>query len=314
MIRESFCCTSTFDGARIAASVISADEPRFLVQILHGMAEHHRRYLPFMEFLASLGGAVIAQDLRGHGETADPQDYGYFGPNAVQATLSDVHQIGEVLREKHPGLPFVLFGHSMGSLIARVYAAEHDELLSGLILLGTVSRNPLAGLALFLAHLWEIFRGERHRSRFLSDVSVGQYNRAFPPSDEPGGRFLWLSENSENRIAYEEDPACAFVFTVNGYQALFTFLKETYSPKNWNVRNPAMPVLFLSGEEDPVMTDAAHFADAVQFMRDMGYRDVCSQLYPGMRHEILHETGAEAVREDIRLFLEKNLQKISEIV
>jgi len=91
-------------------------------------------------------------------------------------------------------------------------------------------------------------------------------------------------------------------------------MKEAYSPKNWNVHNRDMPVLFLSGEEDPVMTDAAHFADAVQFMRDMGYRSVESRLYPGMRHEILQETGRDAVYRDVEAFLEKILCKNADSV
>ena len=307
MLRESICCCSEYDGTPLAATVIAAEDPRFLFQIVHGMAEHHRRYIPFMEHLASLGGAVIAQDLRGHGETAGEENYGFFGSNAVEAVLADVHQTGEILRGRYPGLPFILFGHSMGTLIARLYAAGKDELLSGLILSGAVSHNPLVGVAKLLANLWEIFRGERHCSRTLTRLSTGNFNRAFPPSKELGGEYQWLSVNPENRIAYAEDPACGFPFTVNGHAAMFSFMKEAYTPKNWNVHNRDMPVLFLSGAEDPVMPDAAHFADAVQFMRDMGYRNVESRLYPGMRHEILQETDRDAVYRDVDAFLGKLL-------
>lgn len=314
MLRESICCSSGYDGTRLTATVIAAEEPRFLFQIVHGMAEHHRRYMPFMEHLASLGGAVIAQDLRGHGETAGEENYGFFGSNAVEAVLADVHQAGEILRGRYPDLPFILFGHSMGTLIARLYAAEKDELLAGLILSGAVSHNPLVGVAKTLANLWEIFRGERHLSRTLAQLSTGSFNRAFPPSGEPAAEYRWLSANPETRIAYAEDPACGFPFTVNGHGTMFSFMKEAYSPKNWNVHNRDMPVLFLSGEEDPVMTDAAHFADAVQFMRDMGYRNVESRLYPGMRHEILQETGRDDVYRDVEAFLEKILCKNADSV
>ena len=59
-----------------------------------------------------------------------------------------------------------------------------------------------------------------------------------------------------------------------------------------------MPILFLSGADDPVMIDEKHFKDAAQFLRDMGYRNVEAKLYPGMRHEILNETDREVVYRD----------------
>jgi len=309
MKRDDYSLVSEADGARISLTEISADEPRFLLQIVHGMAEHRGRYVHFMEYLASRGGAVIAQDLRGHGESAGKENYGYFGEDAVRSTLADVLQAGEELRRKYPERPFILFGHSMGTLIARMICAEHDELLDGLVLSGAVSYNPLVGCGLALAHVCEFFRGGRHRSPLISQLAMGSFDLAFPPADGPGGKHQWLSENPANRIAYEADGACGFDFTLNGHIALFTFMREAYAPKNWNVRRPELPVLFLSGENDPVMTDRRHFEDAVRFMRDMGYRDTAVQLLPGMRHEILNETERQSVYEMIGAFVDGKCMK-----
>ncbi|MGM9653054.1 MAG: alpha/beta fold hydrolase [Eubacteriales bacterium] len=303
MNMDSFSLISDFDGAHIAMTEISADEPRFLFQITHGMAEHRARYYPFMEYIASLGGACIAGDMRGHGETAGEANYGYFGDDAVDAVLSDVAQTGDVLRRKYGELPFVLLGHSMGSLVARSYAALHDEQLSALILTGEASYNPGVGAGLAVARLISCLRGGRHHSRLVDHLATGVFNRGFEADEGSDGKFLWLSADLQNRQAFEADPACGFPFTVNGYIALFSFMKHAYSPKNWNVRNPDMPVLFLSGEDDPVMVSKKRFDDAVSFVRDMGYRNVSSRLYPGMRHEILNETDRQLVYEDIRVFL-----------
>ena len=98
MHTESFFLQSDFDGARLAVTTVCHESPRFCFQITHGMAEHRMRYIPFMEYIASLGGACIVSDMRGHGETSDPADYGYFGVDGVEATLSDLHQIGGVIR------------------------------------------------------------------------------------------------------------------------------------------------------------------------------------------------------------------------
>ena len=307
-MQDSFFLESDFDGKRLSVMTVCPETPRFCLQITHGMAEHKRRYIPFMEYIASIGGACIISDMRGHGETSAPADYGYFGENGVEATLSDLHQIGSVLREKYPGLPMILLGHSMGSLVARSYAAEHDEMLAALILSGEASNNPAVGAGLLLTRLMALFRGGRHLSPLIEGMSTGAYDKVFPA----GEKFQWLSVNEENRRKYMEDPGCGFPFTLNGYETLFSFMKRTYSPKYYNVRNKNLPILFLSGEEDPVMGGKKAFDDAVRFMRDMGYRDVRSKLYPGMRHEILMENDRETVCTDIVAFIEETVQGSAE--
>ena len=304
MQTDSFFLQSEFDGARLSVLTVCPENPRFCLQITHGMAEHKRRYIPFMEYIASLGGACIISDMRGHGETSNPADYGYFGENGVEATISDLHQIGLMLRQKYPGLPMILFGHSMGSLVARSYAAGHDHHLAALILSGEASNNPAVGAGLFLTRLMALFRGDRYRSPLIESMSTGAYDKAFPE----GEKFQWLSVNEENRLKYIEDPGCGFPFTLNGYDTLFSFMKRTYSPKFYNVWRKDMPILFLSGEEDPVMGDKKAFEDAVCFMRDMGYRNVRSKLYPGMRHEILMESERETVYADVAAFIEEAVQ------
>ena len=304
MQTESFFLPSEFDGERLSVMTVCPDNPRFCLQITHGMAEHKKRYIPFMEYIANIGGACIISDMRGHGETSAPEDYGYFGERGVEATLSDLCQIGGVLREKYPDLPMILLGHSMGSLVARSYAAEHDHELSALILSGEASNNPAVGAGLFLTRLMALFRGERHRSPLIESMSTGAYDKAFPDEE----KFGWLSVNEENRQKYIEDPGCGFPFTLNGYDTLFSFMKRTYSPKYYNVRNRDLPILFLSGEEDPVMGGKKAFNDAVRFMRDMGYRDVRAKLYPGMRHEILMENERETVCADMAAFIEEAVQ------
>lgn len=304
MQTDSFFLDSDFDGVRLSVLTVCPENPRFCLQITHGMAEHKRRYIPFMEYIASLGGACIISDMRGHGETSNPADYGYFGENGVEATLSDLHQIGLVLRQKYPGLPMILFGHSMGSLVARSYAAEHDHHLAALILSGEASNNPAVGAGLMLTRLIALFRGDRYRSPLIESMSTGAYDKAFPE----GEKFQWLSVNEENRQKYIEDPGCGFPFTLNGYDTLFSFMKRTYSPKFYHVWRKDMPILFLSGEEDPVMGDKKAFEDAVRFMRDMGYRNVRSKLYPGMRHEILMESERETVYTDVVAFIEEAVQ------
>lgn len=306
MYRSSFSLPSDFDGRCIPLTEIGDDAPRFAVQILHGMAEHRKRYIPFMEYIAEQGGVLIIHDHRGHGENADdPALAGYFGPDGADAAMADVHTAGEYLRKKYPALPFILMGHSMGSLMARLYAAEHDDRLDGLLLTGEASRNSAVGAGLLLTRLIALFRGDRYRSPMIHNLAMGGYDRAFAESagtDPLGGQLMWLSADVENRRAYIEDPLCGQPFPLNGFDALFTFMRRAYAPKYWNVHRKNLPILFLSGEEDPVMTDRKHFEDAMRFLRDMGYKNVSGKLYPGMRHEILMEADRMTVYRDAAAF------------
>jgi alpha-beta hydrolase superfamily lysophospholipase len=296
MEKDSYTLQSVLDGTRLAVTEIIPPEVRFCVQIAHGMAEHRLRYEPFMTYLAEAGGAVIIHDMRGHGETAGEKNYGYFGENAVEGVLSDTDQVGGVLRRRYPDAPFILLGHSMGTLVARAYAAGHDEKLDGLILLGEISAYPAVNGGLALVRILSLFRGGRARSGLLDSISLSPFSAAFPEETDPNA---WLSVNEENRRAYAADPACGFRFTLNGYETLYALLKRAYQPKRWNVRRPEMPICFFSGEDDPVMTSRRRFNGAARFLSDMGYRCVTAKLCPGMRHEILNETGREEIWREI---------------
>ena len=296
MERSDYRLTSTLDGAPIAVTEITADEVRFCVQITHGMAEHRLRYVPFLTWLAERGGACIVHDMRGHGETAGAENYGYFGEDAVEGVLADTDQVGDVLRRRYPALPFVLLGHSMGTLVARAYAAAHDEKLDGLLLTGEVSANPASGAGLALARLLALFRGERGHSKLIDSMTLGPFAKAYPGETDP---LAWLSADEANRRAYEADAGCGFSFTLNGYAVLFSLLKRVYRPKEWNVRHRTMPIRFYSGEDDPVMIGKKQFNAAARFLSDMGYADVSAKLCPGMRHEILNETDRAAIWEEL---------------
>jgi len=297
MKTEDVSFQSRHDNLEIAVSLRFPEHPVGIIQLVHGMSEHRERYFPFMDYLAAQGYVVIIHDHRGHGASAKSEaDYGYFGQNGVQGLIDDAHQVTQYIRERFPDLPLVLFGHSMGSLVVRSYMKQYDLSVDGLVVCGSPSKRFGSGLGLGVVRLMKLFKGERHRSKFVNRLAFGGYNKRFKDATSPNS---WIVSDPAVVAAYDADPRDGFVFTLNGFEALFSLLRRTYSPKNWLMQHPKVPIFFIAGADDPCIISAKDFAKAVDFMRSRGYSDVESKLYPGMRHEILNEIGKEAVWRDV---------------
>ena len=292
-IQEYFTFDSDYDDLTIDCLMIRPDEePKAVLQMAHGMSEYKERYIPLMEYLANRGYVCCMNDHRGHGKSVkDFKDLGYFYSGGGNALVEDMHKLTDILQERYPGLPFYLFGHSMGSLAVRVYAKRYDDDINGLIVCGCPSENSAIGVAEALVDMMIKIKGERYLSKLCSSLFVGMFNKNFK---KEGSDFAWLSVNRDNVSKYEEDPYCGFNFTLNGYKALIYLMKETYSKDNWHLHDPS-PVIFISGENDPCMTNRKMLMKAVGLMDQVGYRDVSYNMFEGMRHEILQEDARENV-------------------
>ena len=282
---------SPSDG--LALSIIICEPmtvPKGIVQIVHGMCEHKERYIPFMEFLAANGFASVIHDHRGHGESVrSAEDLGYFYEGGFTAMVDDIKAVMERMRMEHPDLPLILLGHSMGSMAVRSFAKRYDELLSGLIVCGSPSRNSGAPVGRLIARLYALLAGKKCRPRLIQRLAFGSFNRRFRHEGSPNA---WVCSDPEIVLNYDQDPLCNF----------FSLMQDAYSTSGWHPSRPDMPVLFISGEDDPCLLDRRRFDEAVRTMRRAGYTDVQSRLYPSMRHEILNETGKETVWHDILTF------------
>lgn len=289
---------SHFGGLSLSILACAPDDdaPKAIIQLSHGMCENKERYLPFMEFLCDNGYACIIHDHRGHGESIKgAEDLGFFGEGGWEAIVGDLFTINRFAREKFPEIPIFLFGHSMGSLAARCFAKRFDDMIDGLIICGSPSRNPATGAGLALTKIIAAIKGSRHRPKLIQQMAFGGFNKKF--KDE--GPNAWLTRDRSVVQAYNESPLCGYVFTADGFIGLFNLMKDCYSFEGWQVSKPEMPVLFIAGGDDPCITSAKDYALAAEHMRISGYTDVKSRLYNGMRHEILNETGKHIVWNDI---------------
>ena len=305
MERKNFTIASPADGILLAVTVIKPEiegEPKGIVQFVHGMVEHRKRYFNVMEWFARRGYVCIIHDHRGHGESArSEKDFGYFGRGGWKALVDDIKAVGDSLRKEYGRIPFFLVGHSMGSMAARSYLKRYPDTIDGLVVCGSPSDNPAKGMGKAVAMLSGIFCGWHHRSELLKKISFKGYNRPFR---KEGFAKAWTCSDRAVLEDYHSDPLCDFTFTSNGFLNLFRLMGDCYSPDGWTVTRPNMPVLFLSGSQDPCRKSDEAFLAAVQFLRDRGYGNVSCRLYPGMRHAVLLETDREMVWKDILDFIE----------
>lgn len=297
MKKEELTLVSDFDGLELGVSLRIPERPRGILQLVHGMAEHRERYHDFMDYCAERGLIVAIHDHRGHGASVKSNDdYGYFGKGGIEALVQDVHQITMYLRGRFPGQKLALFGHSMGSLIVRCYTQEFDQDIDNLIVCGSPSKRVGAGMGILAAKFLQIFHSDHYRSKFINALAFGGYNKKFANPASPNS---WIVSDPAVVAAYDADARDGFVFTLNGFETLFSLIKRAYRKQGWAMQNPDLPVFFIAGADDPCIISAKDFAKAVNFLRGRGYKNAKSKLYPGMRHEILNEIGKEEVWQDV---------------
>lgn len=297
MKREELTIKSNFDQLELGVSIRIPEHPKGILQLVHGMAEHRERYHDFMDYCVEHGLVVIIHDHRGHGASVKAkEDLGYFGKDGEKAIVEDVHQITNYIKERFPDLPLTLFGHSMGSLVVRCYIQKYDQDIDGLIVCGSPSYQVGSKVGLVVAKLMQVFKNEKHRSNLINTLAFSKNSKRFKHEGNPNA---WVVSDKAVLAAYDADERDGFVFTLNGFEALFKLMQRAYNKKGWLVKNPDLPVLFIAGADDPCILDAKHFQKAVDFLRQRGYHDVTSKLYPGMRHEILNEVGKLQVWQDV---------------
>lgn len=284
------------------------EKPICILQIVHGMTEHIGRYDSFARFMAGKGILVVGDDHLGHGlSVKEGEIRGYFcKEDAATVLVRDEHRLKKMMQEQYPGIPYIIFGHSMGSFILRNYLARYGSGIDGAIIAGTgmMPRRQII-FAWTLATVIGIAAGPKHVCRGLDKIAFGFYDRGLQAGPEDSGN--WLSVNPENVKAYRQDPMCHFVFTANGFQTLMKLIWNLYDAEKLKQMPKDLPVLFASGQEDPVGNYGRDVEKVFRSFEELGMEQVQLKLYPGDRHEILNEADREDVYGDIYRFILQNV-------
>lgn len=275
-----------------------------ILQISHGMIEYVERYDEFAKFLNRNGILVIGNDHLGHGKTAASDEaLGYFGEEKSKTVVDDLYKVTKIAKETYgKDIPYFLFGHSMGSFMARRYLMTYGKALNGAIICGTgYTPGIVLTVGTLCASFIQLFKGKQYRSLFLKKMAFGSYNKRISDAKTEND---WLSRNTENVEKYNQDKYCTFLFTVNGYQTLFDVLKFIQKKENIAHIPKELPLYFIAGKEDPVGNYGAGVLKVAKQYKDSGIKNIKTKLYENDRHELTNETDRKIVFQDILKWIE----------
>lgn len=290
-----------------AVKWVPKGEVKGILIIIHGMAEHIMRYAEMAEFFTSQGMAVAGIDLLGHGKTAvNADELGYFCErDAATVIVRDVHRLKKTIQYEYPGVPIFLIGHSMGSFIARNYIGRYGTGINGVILAGGNDTSWWQGFSgKLVTDFISLFHGWHYRSSFCSKVTFGHY---LDRIKNPVSNFDWISARPEVVKKYNDDPLCGFEFTLNGYHTVAELSMRCRSSEFMERIPRDLPMLIVSGDEDPVGQYGAGVKRMYEKYKALGMKELSMELRQGDRHEILNEADRFDVYADIQGFMSKHM-------
>lgn len=303
VITKKFSFHSKWDNVPIHGICMIPEKPVAILQMVHGMSEHKGRYLSFMESMAHKGYITLMHDNRGHGESViREEDIGYCYESKETGFVEDIYTVTRKIRKEFPDFPLILYGHSMGSLAVRAYLQKHDDAVDGLVVAGCPGYNDAVIFGKLIIKILSVLKGIRYRSSTVQRLVMGKFEQRFCHEDR---KNAWLAAKVSVAEEFESDALCNFIYTLNGFSTLLNLESIVYKKSGYQVKNPALPILFLSGKEDPCYISERKWEQAVNRLLKLGYYDITEIRYEGMRHEIHNEEERETVYQDINTFCKR---------
>jgi alpha-beta hydrolase superfamily lysophospholipase len=259
-------------------------EAKAIVQLAHGLGEHARRYDHVAAALNRAGFSVYADDHRGHGLTGANQvargqikRQGNLGKGGMSATISQVHELTELIRSENPGQPIFLIGHSWGSMLAQRIVKTHAADYAGVVLSGSTLMLP-------------------------GVVPSAGFNKKWDKLPDSTGKE-WLSRDREVGIKFNADPLI-FPETAIDVFGLLGVTKLLGAPSK---KLPShLPVMLIAGSDDPLGGERGNKM-LLNAFRKAGVQDVTLIIYPDARHEVFNELNKDEVIADVVEWLNTSL-------
>jgi len=284
--------------------------PHAIVQISHGMAEHIERYDEFATFLVSKGIFVYSNDHRGHGHTGERAGlHGYFSDkDGFERVVEDLFEINKVIQKEHSDIPIFLFGHSMGSFLARRFIQKYAGSIKGVIISGTGSSAGLLGkIGKNIAKREIRKNGAKAPSPLMNRLTFGNYNKNI---DEPKTEFDWLSSDPHEVEKYMRDPYCGFVCTAGFFYDLISGMERIHHNKHIERIPKELPMFIFSGEQDPVGGRTKGVQKVIAQYERNGLQNIDSVFFKEGRHEMLNEVNKHEVFNAVHSWISKQLHLV----
>lgn len=305
-MRQDIWFDSKGAGKIHACRWVPEGQPRAVVQIIHGIAEFVERYDDFANFLNDQGVLVVAEDHMGHGQSINGDGIqGYFHGGWFTA-IEDSMQLMADTKAEFPDLPYILFGHSMGSFMARTILCKYPDCgLTAAVICGT-GWQPAAAMPAMVKMLEGISKlsDETKPSEMLQKLVFGSYNKKV---EHPRTPYDWLTRDDRIVDAYIAHPLCGFTPTAGLMREMTRGIHYIQQKKNLEAMNKQLPVFFIAGGDDPVGPYGKGVHTCAEAFRKVGMEDVSVRIYPLCRHEILNEINREQVYQDVWKWIEKYL-------
>lgn len=284
-----------------------SSEPKAAVQILHGLAEYSGRYERFASALSKNGYHTYVQDLRGHGTniTADAPQGCFAAQKGNERVISDVLVLNQHIRQQHFGLPLVLFGHSMGGLIAFNFALAHSAAIDALAVWNTNFGSSIEN-SLALAYLYSerMLKGSDVPSTLLPRLTFRAWSAEIKDQQT---QFDWLSRDSAAVAAYIADPLCGFDASVGLWIDIFKMMNRAKAKSNYSSMRKQLPINLVGGGQDPATNGGMAVRNFASQLSSAGFKNISTMIYDQNRHESLHELNYEEVTKNFLEWLEDML-------
>lgn len=289
------------DRYKLDIHIFKVENEKAVIQVIHGMEEHQERYEKFIQFLNAKGFSVVSSNMRGHGSNA--KDLGYFKEkNGYMELIEDQKIITKYIKEHFKNTPIYIFAHSMGTIITRVLLQENSQEYQKIVLSGYPNYQSGAHFGIFITNIIKMFRGPKYKSKLVSSLSIGQFNKGI---ENPKTKCDWICHNEETIKAYIEDPYCGIGFTCSAFNDLFHLNIMMHKPQLYKNINKEIKLLLLRGLDDPCVGGNKGAEDSYKVLIDAGFDKIENIDYPNMRHEILAEKDNQKVYDDVLDFYEK---------
>ena len=291
---KRFQFTSTNGLSVACVKWVRPQHVRGVVQIAHGLGEHMGRYAELAETLVEDELAVYGNDHRGHGLTAKPSgSFGDFGPGGFNQLVEDMVSLRVVAKDEHPGKPYILLGHSLGSFAAQQFVLDHGHSIDGLVLSGSGTLDGLARVA---------------QSVPAGEDPMKLMNIPFEPARTP---FDWLSRDNAEVDAFINDPLCFPSLKPESMQSFLDAFPRLADPREIRKVPDDLPLYIFSGSDDPVGQRLEGVRVLIDRYRSAGLTSIAHDFYTGGRNEMLHETNRRDVITNLLVWMSSIVERRS---